>query len=160
MTQENLMISIDVLRKEVKVLTSRLKPAGTGYLITAIDVINKRIDELIEEVTAPYWKDEDGDIGRLPGQTRSSHLRSIEGALEEDVYDGFAEHTEAMQQARLREKQDKAAGRWSADKQGHWSPDDTVEHTKEYYDTQRNRPMTVSEQMQEELEPLPINTFK
>ena len=79
---------------------------------------------------------------------------------EEDVYDGFAEHTEAMQQARLREKQDKAAGRWSADKQGHWSPDDTVEHTKEYYDTQRNRPMTVSEQMQEELEPLPINTFK
>jgi len=112
MTQENLMISIDVLRKEVSILTSRLKPAGTGYLHTAIDVINSRIDELIEEVTAPYWKDEDGDIGRLPGQTRSSHLRSIEGAFaEEDVYDGYQEHTEAMEQARLRTIQDSAAGR-------------------------------------------------
>ena len=171
MTQENLMISIDVLRKEVKVLTSRLRPNGTGYLHTTIDTINSRIDELIEEVTAPYWKDEDGDIGRLPGQTRESHLRSIEAATifaEEDVYDGFAEHTEAMEQSRLRKIQDSAAGR---------STDD-VEHTKEYYDTERNKPyteglsnrsmkqkygqavMTVSEQMQEELEPLPINTFE
>ena len=101
-----------------------------------------------------------------------------------------------MEQARLRSIQDSAAGRkpnkvrdaylWSADKEGHWSPEenieekhtpDEVEHTKEYYDRGRNgavetirpmegedlpsrRPMTVSEQMQEELEPLPINTFK
>ena len=84
MTQENLMISIDVLRKEVSILTSRLRPAGTGYLHTAIDVIQSRVDELIEEVTAPYWKDEEGDIGRLPGQTRFSHLRSIEDAYEEE----------------------------------------------------------------------------
>ena len=56
---------------------------------------------MIEEVTAPYWKDEDGDIGRLPGQTKASHLRSIEGALEsEAVYDGYEQHTEAMEQAR------------------------------------------------------------
>ena len=125
------------LRKEVEVLTSRLRPAGTGILHTAIDVIKKRIDELIEEVTAPYWKDEDGDIGRLPGQTKASHLRSIEGALEEDVYDGFAEHTEAMEQSRLRRIQDSAAGRkpnevrdaylWSANKEGHWSPDEPID---------------------------------
>ena len=101
MTQDELVQAIKVLRNEVKVLTSRLRPAGTGILHTAIDVINKRIDELIEEVTAPYWKDEDGDIGRLPGQTKASHLRSIEGALEsEDVYDGYEQHTEAMEQAR------------------------------------------------------------
>ena len=110
MKQENLMISIDVLRKEVEVLTSRLRPAGTGYLHTAIDVINSRIDELIEEVTAPYWKDEDGDIGRLPGQTRSSHLRSVEGANK--VKDAY------LYSSRVK---------------------DDVEHTKEYYDTERNR---------------------
>ena len=196
MTQENLMISIDVLRKEVKVLTSRLRPNGTGYLHTALDVINSRIDELIEEVTAPYWKDEDGDIGRLPGQTRSSHLRSIEGAFaEEDVYDGYQEHTEAMQQARLRKIQDSAAGKPNAVRDAYLHSsrvkpmegedlDDDVEHTKEYYDTERNRApsiqtmtsdglsnrsikqkhgqavQTVSEMMQDELEPLPINTFE
>ena len=110
MTQENLMISIDVLRKEVSILTSRLRPAGTGYLHTAIDVLNSRIDELIEEVTAPYWKDEDGDIGRLPGQTRASHLRSVEGANK--VKDAY------LYSSRVK---------------------DDVEHTKEYYDTERNR---------------------
>ena len=100
----------------------------------------------------------------------------------------FKEHTEAMEQSRLRRIQDSAAGRkpnevrdaylWSANKEGHWSPDDDVEHTKEYYtgrarnravetirpmegeDLPVKRKMTVSEQMQEELEPLPINTFK
>ena len=148
MTQENLIDYIAVLRKEVKVLTSRLRPNGTGYLHTTIDTIENRIDELIDEVTAPYWKDEDGGIGRLPGQTKASHLRSIEGAYaEEDVYDGFAEHTEAMEQARLRKIQDSAAGR----------SNEEVEHTKEYYDRNRNRPM---EGQDFHLEPLPINTFK
>ena len=173
--QEEILNTIRVLRGELNVLSSRLRPNGTGYLHTAIDVIQSRVDELIEEVTAPYWKDEEGDIGRLPGQTRFSHLRSIEDAYEEDVYDGFEEHTKAMESARLREIQDKAACR---------STDD-YQHTKEYYDTQRNRPMegenlpiteglsnrsmkrryghavmTTSEMMQDELEPLPINTFK
>ncbi len=197
MTQENLMISIDVLRKEVSILTSRLRPAGTGYLHTAIDVINSRIDELIEEVTAPYWKDEDGDIGRLPGQTRASHLRSIEGAFEqqEDVYDGYLEENERMEaealsilaeQSRLSKIQDKAAGRKPnavRDAYLHSSTvKDEIEHTDEYYDTERNQPITdpfaeglsnrsmkqrygqavqtTSEMMQEELEPLPINIFK
>ena len=67
---------------------------------------------------------------------------------EEDIYDGYKEHTEAMEQARLH---------------GHL-PKDDVKHSPCYYYTQRNLPMTVSEQMQEELEPLPdplpINTFK
>ena len=147
--QEEITNTIKVLRKEVEVLTSRRKPAGTGYLVTAIDVINGRIDELMKEITAPYFG-------------------------EEDVYDGFEQHTEAMEQSRLRRIQNKAAGR---------SEDDDVEHTEEYYDTQRNRPfdeglsdrsqflrtmkqkhgqavMTTSEMMQEELEPLPINTFE
>ena len=118
--EEELVETIKVLRQEVEVLTTRVKPAGTGHLITAIDVINKRIDELMLEAIAPM--------------------------LEED---GYKEHTEAMEQSRLREIQDSAAGRkpnkvrdaylWSADKQGHWTPDDTVEHTEEYYDRTRNR---------------------
>jgi len=176
--QEEIINIIRVLRGEVEVLQSRTKSAGTGYLITAMDVINKRIEELIEEVTAPYWKDENGDIGRLPGQTRSSHLRSIE--------DGFAEHTEAMELSRLREIQDRAAGKPNAVRDAYLYSSrvkDEVEHTEEYYDTERNRPfdeglsdrsqflrtmkrkhgqavMTTSEMMQEELEPLPVNTFK
>ena len=161
MTQENLMISIDVLRKEVEVLTSRLRPAGTGYLHTAIDVLNSRIDELIEEVTAPYFEDE-------------------------DVYDGYKEHTEAMEQARLRKIQDTAAGKPNSVRDAYLYSSkvkDDYEHTDDYYDTERNRPvdeglsdrsqflrtmkrkhgqavMTTSEMMQEELEPLPINISK
>ena len=205
--QEAIINTIQVLRLQVEVFTLRLKPAGTGYLHTTIDTLNSRIDELIEEVTAPYWKDEDGDIGRLPGQTRASHLRSIEAALvfdEEDVYDGYLEENERMEaealsilaeQSRLSKIQDKAAGR---------SNEDDYEHTDEYYDRERNRKsmdtlsaealgsrpmegedlpitkglsdrsqflrtmkqkhgqavMTTSEMMQEELEPLPINTFE
>ena len=42
---------IRVLTEEVRILTSRVKPAGTGYLITAIDVINGRIAELKLEAT-------------------------------------------------------------------------------------------------------------
>ena len=154
--QEAIINTIQVLRLQVEVFTLRLKPAGTGYLHTTIDTLNSRIDELIEEVTAPYWKDEDGDIGRLPGQTRASHLRSIEGAYEEDVYDGYEQHTEAMEQARLRAIQDSAAGRITS------TTLDDVEHTKEYYDTQRNRKSmdTTSAEGLGSPEPLPINTFE
>ena len=113
--QEEIINTIRVLRGEIEVLTSRLKPAGTGILHTAISVLSSRVEELIEEVTAPYWKDEDGDIGRLPGQTKASHLRSIEGAYEED--DGFKEHTEAMELSRLREIQDRAAGSTKYDRE-------------------------------------------
>ena len=152
--QEEIINTIKVLRKEVDILTKRTRDRGTGHLHTTIGVITSRIDELIEEVTAPYFEDE-------------------------DVYDGFEEHTKAMESARLREIQDKAAGRSTPTLE---QVIDDYEHTKEYYDTQRNRPMegeelsglsnrsmkqrygqavqTVSEMMQDELEPLPINTFK
>ena len=161
--QEEIINTIKVLRKEVEVLTSRIKQQGTGYLHTTIDTITSRIDELIEEVTAPYFEDE-------------------------DVYDGFEEHTEAMEQARLRSIQDSAAGRSNEVRDAYLHSSrvkDEVEHTKEYYDRGRNRPMegedlpiteglsnrtmkqrygqavmTVSEMMQDELEPLPINTFE
>ena len=191
--QEEIINTIKVLRKEVGILTTRLRPNGTGYLHTTIDTINSRIEELIEEVTAPYF-DEDEDevailnrnrqyieeneaeeeeaLSILAEQSRQSKIygggRPLP-ALDEDVYDGYKEHTEAMEQARLRKIQDAAAGR-----------SEEVEHTKEYYDTERNKPMegqdleglsnrtmkqkhgqavmTVSEMMQDELEP--INTFK
>ena len=191
--QQEIIDTIKVLRKEIEVLTSRLQPHTTGHLHTAIGVINSRIEELIEEVTAPYFdEDEDAISNRnrqyieeneaeeeealsiLAEQSRQSKIygggRPLP-ALDEDVYDGYKEHTEAMEQARLRKIQDAAAGR-----------SEEVEHTKEYYDTERNKPMegqdleglsnrtmkqkhgqavmTVSEMMQDELEPLPINTFK
>ena len=168
--EEEIVQVIKVLRQEVEVLTKRVKPAGTGHIITAIGVINGRIDELMLEAIAPM--------------------------LEEDVYDGYKEHTEAMEQARLRGIQDFAAGRKPnkvRDAYLHSSRvkpmegedlDDDVEHTDEYYDTERNKApnmqtmtsdglsnrsmkqkyghavMTVSEMMQDELEPLPINTFE
>ena len=148
--QEEIVNTIRVLRGELEILSSRLKPHGTGYIYTALDVIQSRVDELVEEVTAPYF--------------------------DEDVYDGYEEHIygNLEGQARLRKIQDSAAGR----------SNDDVEHTKEYYDTERNRApsiqtmtsdglsnrtmkqrygqavQTVSEMMQDELEPLPINTFE
>ena len=118
--QEEIINTIKVLRKEVEVLTKRVKAHATGHIITAIGVINGRIDELIKEITAPYFEDE-------------------------DVYDGYEE-----EQARLRRIQDSAAGR------------DTVEHTKEYYDTERNRgAMSTSEaEGLGSRDPLPVNTFE
>ena len=144
MTKEDELIqTIKVLRQEVEVLTTRLKSAGTGYLHTTIDTLNSRIDELM---------------------------------LDEDVYDGYQEA------ARLRGIQDSAAGRKPnavRDAYLHSSRvKDEVERSPCYYDTERNKPlaeglsnrsmkqkygravMTVSEMMQEELEPLPINTFE
>jgi len=157
--QDELVQTIKVLRQEVEVLTTRLRPVGTGHLHTAIGVINGHIDELIEEAVAPFFKE-----------------------------DGYKEHTEAMEQARLRRIQDSAAGKPNSVRDAYLHSSrvkDDVKHTKEYYDTQRNRPMegenlplteglsnrsmkqkygqavqTVSEMMQDELEPLPINTFE
>ena len=42
------MDRIKILRAEVEILTSRVKPQATGHLHTAIGVINGRIDELVE----------------------------------------------------------------------------------------------------------------
>ena len=143
--------TIRALRKEVKLLTTRLRPAGTGYLHTAIDVLNSRIDELIGEAI---------DENRDQGRDLASKL------FDEDVYDGYEEHTEAMEQSRLRAIQDSAAGRKPnavRDAYLHSSKvKDDVEHTKEYYDTERNRQSmdTLEAEGLGSREPLPINTFK
>jgi archaellum component FlaC len=79
--QEEIINTIKVLRTEVEVLTSRLNPHATGHLHTAIGVLNSRIEELIEEVTAPYFKNEDRNIDYSAVDTKASHLMSIEGAL-------------------------------------------------------------------------------
>jgi hypothetical protein len=116
--EDELVETIKVLRQEVEVLTTRLRPGGTGYLHTAIDVINGRIDELIGKAVAPYFE-------------------------KEDVNDGYKEHTEAMEQARLREIQDSAAGKKPnavRDAYLHSSKvKDEVEHSPCYYDTERNK---------------------
>ena len=183
--QEEIIDAIKVLRKEVEVLTTRLLPAGTWYLHTAIDVINGRIDELIGEAITPYFDNPNNNLSP----------RKLAGKIfDEDVYDGYKEHTDAMELSRLREIQDKAAGRKPntvRDAYLHSRKDD-YEHTDEYYDTERNRSpniqtmtsdasvtispptknfismkqkyghavLTVSEMMEEELDPLPINTFE
>ena len=51
--QEEIINHIRVLRGELEILSSRLKPHGTGYIYTALGVIQSRIEELVEEVTAP-----------------------------------------------------------------------------------------------------------
>ena len=178
MTQQDEIVQvIKVLRQEVEVLTTRLRSAGTGYLHTAIDVINGRIDELIGSA-----------IDGQPDQVRGLAGKIFIGDTEEDVYDGYQEHTEAMEQARLRGIQDSAAGRKPnavRDAYLHSSRvKDDVERSPCYYDTERNKApniqtmtsdglsnrsmkqrygqavQTTSEMMQEELEPLPINTFE
>ncbi len=112
--QEEIINTIKVLRKEVEVLTKRLEPAGKGYLITAIDVINGRIDELIGSA-----------INGQPDKIRDL-TSEIYG---EDVYDGYKEHTDGLSNRSMKQKYGHAI-------------------------------QTTSEMMQEELEPLPINTFK
>ncbi len=165
--QEEIINTIKVLRKEVEVLTTRLRSAGTGHLHTAIGVINGRIDELIGSAI-----DENPDQGRdLAGKI-----------FEEDVYGNL----EGQSWKRLRVIQDKAAGRKPNEVRDAYlhssTVKDEIEHTDEYYDTERNQPITdpfaeglsnrsmkqrygqavqtTSEMMQEELEPLPINIFK
>ena len=163
MIEQELTQTIKVLRKEVKLLTTRLRPAGTGYLHTAIDVLNSRIDELIGEAI-----DENPDQGR----DLASKI------FDEDVYDGYEEHTEAMEQSRLRAIQDSAAGRkpnavrdaylHSSKEKVETDPSVTISPpTKNFISMKQKHGqavMTVSEMMQEELEPLPeplpINTFK
>ena len=102
-SQDELTEHISMLRKEVGVLKTRLRPAGTGYLHTAIDVINGRIDELMQEVC---YRAEDDVYSNLEGQSLPT-----------------------LSKAGMKQKHGQAV-------------------------------MTVSEMMQDELEPLPINTFE
>ena len=43
--QDEIVQTIKVLRKEVDVLTARLRTGGTGYLHTTIKTLYSRIDE-------------------------------------------------------------------------------------------------------------------
>ncbi len=56
---EELIDTIRTLRKEVYILESRVQEHATGHLHTAIGVINGRIDEMVQELTAPFFEDED-----------------------------------------------------------------------------------------------------
>ena len=165
MTEQELTQTIKVLKNEVEILKGRLEPNATGYIHTALDVINGRIDELIGSAI-------DGQPDK--GRELSSKIGFI-GDTDEDVYDGYAEHTEAMEQARLRKlgssayqragameqarlrrMQDSAAGR-KPDIQN-MSSDGLYERSMKQ--KHGRAVQTVSEMMQEELEPLPINTFE
>ena len=75
---------------------------------------------------------------------------------EQKVDDEHTEATKAMEQARLRRMQDSAAGR-KPDIQN-MSSDGLYERSMKQ--KHGRAVQTVSEQMQEELEPLPINTFE
>ena len=93
------------------------------------------------------------------------HYTQGPGPLEgKAAQQAFIEHTAAMEESRANAVRDAYL---------HSSEKDSYEHTDEYYDTQRNKPIneglyersmkekygqavqTVSELMQEELEPLP-----
>ena len=124
--------TIRILTQEVNILTSRLKSAGTGYLITAIDVINGRIDEL---------------------KLEAAKEMSVSEQMQEELEPLPHSYDYEEEQARLRKIQDSAAGRKPnavRDAYLHSSRvkamegedlDDGVEHTKEYYDKNRNRPV-------------------
>ena len=56
---QELIDTIMTLRKEVYILESRVKEHATGHIITAIGVINGRVDEMVQELTAPFFEDED-----------------------------------------------------------------------------------------------------
>tara|TARA_Y100001949_G_C15719127_1_gene214363 strand:+ start:187 stop:540 length:354 start_codon:yes stop_codon:yes gene_type:complete len=117
MTEQELTQTIKVLRKEVEILKGRLEPAGTEYIrneiraktkenldtLAALDVINGRIDELMQEVC---YRAEDDVYSNLEGQSLPT-----------------------LSKAGMKQKHGQAV-------------------------------MTVSEMMQDELEPLPINTFE
>jgi FtsZ-binding cell division protein ZapB len=49
MTDLERINTITVLELEVEVLESKVKPNATGHIITAIGVLNSRIDELRKE---------------------------------------------------------------------------------------------------------------
>ena len=123
--------TIRILTQEVNILTSRLKSAGTGYLITAIDVINGRIGEL---------------------KLEAAKEMSVSEQMQEELEPLPSSYDYEEEQARLRKIQDSAAGRKPnevRDAYLHSSRvkamegedlDDGVEHTKEYYtDKDRNR---------------------
>ena len=112
-----------------------MEPAGKGHIITAIGVINGRIDELMSELT------DNNDNYERPNAVRDAYLHSSKvkddshytpgpGPLDgkKCVYDkGLSDRSQFLRT--MKQKHGQSV-------------------------------MTTSEMMQEELEPLPINTFK
>ena len=118
MTSTKRLVHIKVLREEVEALTKRLKPAGTGHIITAIGVINGRIDELMLKAIAPMLEDEPMDRTRVTQEEMTKYYNNGPhiGAKENDD------------------------GTWDMSAAARMSTYDSVEHTKEYYtDKDRNR---------------------
>ena len=159
--------TIRILTQEVSILTSRLKPAGTGYLYTAIDVINGRIAELkleaakemsvseqMQEELEPlpqsydYGEEQarlrtiqDSVSGRKPNAVRDAYLHSSRVKDDEPV------NRKAVTQDEMRKfynngphigARENDDGTWDMSAAARMATDDDVEHTKEYY-TDRNR---------------------
>ena len=87
---------IAILEEEVNLLTSRIQPAGTGYLYTTIDTIKGRIAELREEIeksrtTSETMQDELEPIPpRYPPKAALSpfeYIQKINENLELEKYD-------------------------------------------------------------------------
>ena len=186
--------TIRILTQEVSILTARLKPAGTGYLYTAIDVINGRIAELkleaakemsvseqMQEELEPlphsydYGEEQarlrtiqDSVSGRKPNKVRDAYLHSSRVKDDEPV------NRKAVTQDEMRKFYNNGPhigarqnddGTWDMSAAARMATDDDdVEHTKEYYDKNRNRPVETIRPMEGEdlpsRDPLPINTFE
>jgi len=131
--EEELIQTIKVLRQEVEVLTTRLEPAGTGYLITTIDTLNSRIDELMLEAIAPMLDE--------PMNRKAVTQEEMEKFYNDGPHIGARENDDGTWDmsaaARMETKPNRVRDAYLFSRQ----QKDDVEHTEEYYDTERNRPV-------------------
>ena len=123
---------IRVLTEEVRILTSRTKSAGTGYLYTAIDVINGRIAELKLEATEEMTVSEQMQEELEPINTFDCGPIDRTAVTQEEMRKFYnnGPHIGA------RENDD---GTWDMSAAARMATDDDVKHTEEYYDKNRNR---------------------
>ena len=126
--------TIRILTQEVSILTSRLKSAGTGYLITAIDVINGRIGEL---------------------KLEAAKEMSVSEQMQEELEPLPHSYDYEEQQARLRRIQDSVAGR-SDTLVNEFGNEEPVLHSSRAVET--IRPMEGEDLPSRD--PLPVNTFE
>jgi hypothetical protein len=52
LTQDEAIIHMQVLRREVDILKSRFQPQDTGHIRTAVDVLEDRLNEIMIRVFA------------------------------------------------------------------------------------------------------------
>ena len=114
--EEELIQTIKVLRQEVEVLTTRVKPAGTGYLMTTIDTLNGRIDELMLKAIAPMLDE--------PVNRKAVTQDEMRKFYNDGPHIGARENDD---------------GTWDMSAAARMATDDDVKHTEEYYDKNRNR---------------------